>query len=133
VAVIRLNLTNPLSFHPAAKQNLMGTPHNTGSSSPVSCHSKYDVRQLLSLTRAVWLAVDLLSQYFGAKLTEFSQASASGKSDSSDEGEEESDAMDVSRSPRPAVTVMGEAWVQRLRQILMYVQQLGLEVSSSDI
>lgn len=80
------------------------------------------------------LIADLLSQYFGAKLTEFSQANnKSGKSDSSDEGEDESDAMDVSRSPRPAVTVMGEAWVQRLRQILMYVQQLGLEVSLQDI
>ncbi|KAA6417838.1 MAG: anaphase-promoting complex subunit 2-like [Trebouxia sp. A1-2] len=76
---------------------------------------------------------DLLSQYFGAKLTEFSQANnAPGKSDSSDEGEDESDAMDVSRSPRPAVTVMGEAWVQRLLQILMYVQQLGLEGSSEE-
>ena len=81
-----------------------------------------------------WLAADLLSQYFGAKLTEFSQANnTSSKRDSSEEGEEESDAMDVSRSPRPAVTVMGEAWVQRLRQLLMYVQQLGLEVSSPDI
>ncbi len=81
-----------------------------------------------------WRVADLLSQYFGAKLTEFSQASsASGKGDSSDEGDDESHAMDVSRSPRPAVTVMGEAWVQRLRQVLMYVQQLGLEVSSPDI
>jgi len=82
----------------------------------------------------VGLAADLLSQYFGAKLTEFSQANNTfGKSDSSDEGDDESDAMDMSRSPRPAVTVMGDAWVQRLRKILMYVQQLGLEVSSPDI
>lgn len=83
---------------------------------------------------SVWRVADLLSQYFGAKLTEFSQANVTaGKSDSSDDGDDESDAMDVSKSPRPAVTVMGEAWVQRLRQILMYVQQLGLEVSSPDI
>ncbi|DBA88589.1 hypothetical protein WJX77_003031 [Trebouxia sp. C0004] len=76
---------------------------------------------------------DLLSQYFGAKLTEFSQANnPSGKDDSSDEGDNESDAMDMSRSPRPAVTVMGEAWVQRLRQILMHVRQLGLEGVSEE-
>ena len=88
----------------------------------------------LSKQGSGWLAADLLSQYFGAKLTEFSQANnTSGKSDSSDEGEDESDAMDVTTSPQPAVTVMGEAWVQRLRQILMYVQQLGLEVSSPNI
>ncbi len=81
-----------------------------------------------------WLVADLLSQYFGAKLTEFSQAhDTTSKTDSSDDGEDESDAMDVSKSPRPAVTVMGEAWVQRLRHVLQYVQQLGLEVRSSDI
>lgn len=82
------------------------------------------------LSQPADLAADLLSKYFGGKLAEFSSAANKpGNSGSSDEEEEEADAMDVCRAPQPAVSVMGAQWAHPLQQILAYLQQLGLHVS----
>ena len=72
----------------------------------------------------------MLSHYFGAKLTQLSQAarSSSSISDSDAEEEEEAQAMDVSSSPKSARVLLGDEWADRLQQVLQHLQQLGLQV-----
>ena len=75
-------------------------------------------------------AADMLSQYFGDKLTAFSQAAnKSGSTDGEEEDGTGGEAMDVSRGAQPVEAVMGQAWAQQLQHILAYLQQLGLQVS----
>ncbi len=75
------------------------------------------------------LHAEMLSQYFGGKLAEFSKATnKAGSNHSSEDEEEEAQPMDVSRSPQAAATVMGDQWAAHLQHILSFLHQLGLQV-----
>ena len=78
---------------------------------------------------------DMLSHYFGAKLSQLSQAtlksSSNSDSDADEEEEGRAEAMDMGGSPKSAKVLMGEEWGSQLQQVLQYLQQLGLQVKLS--
>ena len=78
------------------------------------------------------ICADMLSHYFGAKLSQLSQAALKSNSNSGSDADEEeegrAEAMDMGGSPQSAKALMGEEWGSQLQQVLRYLQQLGLQV-----
>ena len=78
------------------------------------------------------VCADVLSHYFGAKLSQLSQAALKSSSDSGSgadvEEEGRAEAMDMGGSPKSAKALMGEEWGSQLQHVLSHLQQLGLQV-----
>lgn len=75
------------------------------------------------------MCTDILAGYFQGKLDALRESI--GAHDSSGSEDEEAEAMDTSDSPKAGTQVMGAAWLQRLQQVVSYMEQLELGVSIS--
>lgn len=115
---------------------LLGSPGPASASSVLlGLRQRYTRTAEAMLTCAAPISiVALLTQYFGRKLSEFSQAMQNTANSSSSEGEEEeqAQAMDIGSSPQPAASVMGQQWADQLPQVLTFLQQLGLQAVSEE-